>query len=521
MTTTLEAPGAAAGEKLYGSPYPRIATRPLRELTPATSLGFEAVEFAEEVLGVDLLEWQKNLLIASLELAEGSYTWDPEPRLRFKTVLILVARQNGKSFIASVRMLWRMFMWDNPHPTPTLVIGAAHKLGAAQEIWGLANEMVKQSPEMRPFIDKKNGGHIRSTNGDYETKFGEVGGEDLGSRWRCEAANDDGGRSYSADDLLFDELRQQRTWDPWTALKNTTNARFSSQVIAVSNAGEAKSVVLKDLRAAAIKQVDNPATQTAIFEWSAREGRSVWDRAGWAEANPSLGYLGDIESTLEDILESGVPEHKFRTENLCQWVTLATEGPFDPEKVAACLDDESEIAPDSPVTLAYDLSIDRKTGWLAVAGWRADGLPHVEVVARRAGSEWVVPTITEGLNFEPADVVVQQRGAPASSVVEHLVRAGVTPTPWPTTALGSSCGQLADRIESGKLRFRAQPALTVALAEAVKHQNGEVWFWDRGRSPVDVAPLCAVTFALWALERLEKTEAITAYDETYEGWWRE
>ena len=102
--------GVVAQAGIRGFQVPRIATTPLRELTPDTSLGFEAIEFATEVLGVDLLEWQKNLLIASLELAAGSFTWDEHPILRFKTVLILIARQNGKSFIASVRMLWRMFI---------------------------------------------------------------------------------------------------------------------------------------------------------------------------------------------------------------------------------------------------------------------------------------------------------------------------------------------------------------------------------------------------------------------------
>src|SRR5699024_10637288 len=66
-----------------------------------------------------------------------------------------------------------------------------------------------------------------------------------GSRYKCEAASDDAGRGLSVTDLAFDELRQQRDWDSWSALTNTTNARFSSQTIAVSNAGTDKSNVLR------------------------------------------------------------------------------------------------------------------------------------------------------------------------------------------------------------------------------------------------------------------------------------
>ncbi|MCG2991006.1 hypothetical protein, partial [Escherichia coli] len=81
----------------------------MRELTPETSLGFEAIE-AAKIAGRRLHPWQEWFLIHSLELALGSFTYDEFPKLRFKTVLLLVSRQNGKSFIMSTRLLWRMLM---------------------------------------------------------------------------------------------------------------------------------------------------------------------------------------------------------------------------------------------------------------------------------------------------------------------------------------------------------------------------------------------------------------------------
>lgn len=84
---------------MLGSRTPRVWTPPLRELKPdvldddgniiepATSLGFDVIEWARESLKVDLLPWQEWLLIHALELL-------PNGRLRFRTVLVLVARQN-------------------------------------------------------------------------------------------------------------------------------------------------------------------------------------------------------------------------------------------------------------------------------------------------------------------------------------------------------------------------------------------------------------------------------------------
>ena len=107
---------AVATAPLLGSQTPRLFTPPLRELTPASSLGFEAIRFADDVLGITLMPWQRWLLERMLEL-------NPDGTFRFRTVLIQVARQNGKSTLAQVLSLWRMFVDRSP-----LVIGTAQNL---------------------------------------------------------------------------------------------------------------------------------------------------------------------------------------------------------------------------------------------------------------------------------------------------------------------------------------------------------------------------------------------------------
>ena len=59
---------AASRPRRIGSEQPRIFTPPLRKLTPKTTLGFAAIEFAEDVCSVELYPWQKWLLIHALEL---------------------------------------------------------------------------------------------------------------------------------------------------------------------------------------------------------------------------------------------------------------------------------------------------------------------------------------------------------------------------------------------------------------------------------------------------------------------
>src|SRR5699024_11561135 len=86
--------------------------------------------------------------------------------------------------------------------------------------------------------------------------------------------------------------------------------------------------------------------------------------------------------------------------------------------------------------------------------------------------------------------------------------------------LTSSGGQFSDRVMDGTIRFREQESLRLALDDAVKKFLGEVWVWNRAKSPVDVAPLCAVTMALWGLEMLgaDGDVKVTAYGEGYGDW---
>lgn len=513
---------------LKGSTVPRLWTRPLRKLTPETSLGFEAIEFAERALGRTLHPWQKWFLVHSMELSPGSFVSDDVPQFRFETVLLLVARQNGKSYIMSTRLLWRMVAWDGPEEEPTLVLGTAHKLSLAEEILDLSHTALKNSPIRARLAQKSN------TNGNKFIKLTN------GARYKCEAASDDGGRGLSVTDLAFDELRQQREWSAWSAMTNTTNAITSSQTIAVSNAGEAKSEVLRSLRAKGIEEIQaweaaqakgteySPADPSlALFEYSAPDDCDIFDRKAWAMANPSLGYPhGPSEETLAARAAlvgkpgEGMPEHKFRTENLCQWVNVAEDSLFKEEDLIECLDPDSEPAQDSPIYISVDVAEGRRMSTISLASWRDDGLPHVEVMAQRPNTEWIPGFLAEKLLFEPAAVIVQGRGAPASSLIDYIEAAGTPVLKCEGTALTNAYAQFYDRVINHSVRWRDQPALTLALAEIQVKSMGDTFVFNRVKSPVDIAPACAAAFALWGLTSQKAPEKKTsAYAGDYEDWY--
>lgn len=518
--------------KLLGSEQPRIWTKPLRELTPATSLGFAVIEFAEEVLEIGLYPWQKWLLIHALELREDN-------SFRFRNVVVLVARQSGKSTLSQVLALWFIYVYGF-----NLVLGTAQDLDTAEEVWRGAVDLVTEVDEndepVRPELLERVK-RVVLNNGKYSLDVDppRVPGRKKAkaARYKIKAANRGAGRGLSGDLILLDELREHRNWDAWGAITKTTMARANAQVWALSNAGDASSIVLRYLRKMAHAALgdpdginaDDPAVipededdeygledddeTLAIFEWSAPPGCDVRDRNGWAQANPSLGY-GIQERTIASACKTD-PEWVFRTEVLCQWSDGTLDGPFPAGSWESGRDEASKRAPDAPVKACVDVSWNRGTSHIAVAARREDGLPHIEIVASRAGTDWVVPWFTDETKpHRKTWPVVIQKGSPAASLIEPLTEAGVNVVEWGGADVPTACGTFydlvapqsdddaddAEPLPSG-VRHRPQPVLDLAAATAVTRPLGDAWAWDRKKSPHDAAPLVAVTGALWELLR--------------------
>lgn len=495
------------GAVLYGSETPRVFTPPLRPLTPETSRGYECIEFAEDILGLHLYPWEKWLLIHALEVLEdGSF--------RFRTVVLLVARQNGKSTVMEVLALWRMYVDGAP-----LVIGTAQSLDVAEELWTATVEAAQQVPELGQLI-----AHVDRTNGKKALRLTS------GERYKVAAASRRGGRGLSGDLVLLDELREHQSWNAWAAVTKTTMARRFAQVWGASNAGDVASVVLRHLRMQAhlalgdpdginrdpvtgeipegIEPIENDAL--GIFEWSAAPGRQKWDRAGWAEANPSLGWL--ISERTIAAAAATDPDWVFRTEVLCQWFAGAVQGPFPAGSWEAGRDEASIIDAGSLLVAGVDVSWDRSVAYIVYAGYRPDGAPHVEVVASRAGTDWVVPWLTSPDRARRPDLVTWQvNGAPVSSLSDDLRGCGIEPVEWAGSDLARGTGLFYDLVRAGEERdgvpgtpgvwHRSQPALDVAALTAAAKPSGDAWLWDRAKSPADVAPLVAATAAVWALQR--------------------
>lgn len=173
----------------------------------------------------------------------------------------------------------------------------------------------------------------------------------------------------------------------------------------------------------------------------------------------------------------------------------------------------------SKVKACIDVSHDRTTTWVSFAGWRADGRPQVEVVAHRAGTDWVEDWLKDPKRADRIEAVTgQSKGAPVSGLMKDLKVAGL-PFPvedWGSDDLAGWTGAFYDLVSEGRmnddgelvgLRHLPQPALDLAAANTVFKPLGDRFVADRARSPVDAAPLVSAIGAIGLLTRREAEPA--------------
>jgi len=506
--------------KLYGYEEPRIFTPPLRELTPDTTLGFEVVAFAEQVLGMTLLPWQKWLFVHALEVIDNQ---DGSWMLRFRTVLVLIGRQNGKTTMGAVLSLFFLYALRTG-----LIIGTAQDLEQAEDTWSLCVDMAQGDPELKEQI-----AHVWYTNGSKRLQL--TGGRD----YRVKASTRKAGRGKSADLVLLDELREHQSFEAYAALSKTGIAKASALLWCMSNAGDGTSVVLRHLRTRAHAMIGDPDgvaksqseapapdglsdTALAIFEWSADPSLPITSTEAWRQANPSLGYTITERAIRSACADD--PEDVFKTECLCQWITAAVTPPFPVGAWEKGTDADSQIAPDSPLWWGVDVSDDRGKTSIAVCGRRADRKWHAELVEYRPGVGWLQQWFAERApKYRGMRVALQSKGAPVSAMADIIGAVdGVEIVPCQGADVAGWCGRLWDAVaacdeesdsDSVPILHRPQPALDLAANVASTKPMGDgAWAWDRRKSMEDISPLVAVTMAHGAATSVSK-EKRSAYED--------
>lgn len=515
-----------------GITEPRYGTPPKRELTPETSRGFACIAWAE-ALGIRLYPWQKLALIRALEL-------NPDGTYRFRVVLILVARQNGKTTLCKVLTLWRML-----EDQARLVVGTSTNMEYAREAWAATVDIAEERdlrrakaiacarfadqsdayPDededvVKQFLPKRERFVLSVKRGALDTSLTLANK----ARYKIASASRTGGRSLSVDLGLSDELREHRQkgeqdtgWEAWAALDGATTARPNSQIWGLSNAGDDGSVVLNTLRSAAIAFIEEGEGDdtTCLLEWSGEDNCDVWDRQQWAQANPALGYGGITEQTLAS--KANLPATVFRPEHLCQGVP-ALRAAIQQVHWSACLDKGSNLNRlRNRVALCLDVSPEFDHVALIAAAVDDQGFSRIDVLGAWSSIDEAfkpenIPAIARKVKAKKFGWFPDGPAAAAKPHMTALARKVRGIEELSGRDCSAACQGLAEQAKAAKLRHTGDPLLTAHVLGANKKLSGDGFrFVRRGAANVNGAYAAAgAVFLARSIPRPNRTGMVTA-----------
>jgi hypothetical protein len=503
---------AAEPEVVYGSTTPRLWTQPLVQgppgpcgcgcaLSPETSYGFDVEEFATNVLIRPLDPWQRWAAIHGGELL-------PDGRPRFLILLILVARQNGKTELLVILILFWLFVEDR-----RLVLGTSTNLDYAKESWEKAVELAESIDALAEDI-APNG--IRRANGEQVLRTIQR------ARYKIAASNRKGGRSLTIHRLVMDELREHGDWSAHDAAVPAMNAVFDAQAWLISNQGDDKAVVLDSLRKSALAFIETGEgdERLGLLEWSAPDGSRADSVPALQQANPNLGYRLELSNLLgvarRVMAAGGEALTGFLTEVLCMRVPILDPA-IDGEAWKACLSPGDMAGVRSRVALCFDVSIDGRHATLAAAAVLPDGRVRIEVVAswddmrkmRHEMRGWVRRVKPRRIGWFPSGpaaayaAVLDDSGQadwPPEGVEIEPIRQEV-----PAVAMG-----FAELVDAGDVAHSDDPLLNAQVAGTEKKHQGDAWvFVRRGTGH------CDATYAVGGAAHLARTLP----DEKPAGWY--
>jgi hypothetical protein len=451
---------------MQGNTKPRLYTRELRKLTRKTSKGYAVIDFAEK-LGISLMPWQRQALIRGLELRSksegGGY--------RFRTVLVLVARQNGKTTLLKVLSLWRLL-----EDGAKLVLGTSTNLDTARESWEGVVELSESSDEIAPRVTK-----VRRANGEQSLVF------DGGKRYKIAAANRRGGRGLSIDLGIADELREHASWDAWGALDGALTATPDPQLWALSNAGDDTSVVLNHLREQALGFIETGEGDDSLclLEWSAPDECDLEDRAGRAQANPALG-ITITEATLAS-KAAKLPPNVYRIEHLCQRVASLDDAiPSDAWR--SCHDPQSSLDGfRDRVALCLDASPDMRHITLVAAALGVDGRARIDVVGAWESPEDARNDLPTLLAEIKPRVFGWFPSGPAAGLAADLVALPKTQE-LRASEVAAACQGFAEQVTARRVIHNGDPLLMAQVTGVSRLYVGDGWrFVRKGAGHADAA----------------------------------
>jgi phage terminase large subunit-like protein len=462
----------AKKKPLIGAVKPRIHS----PLLKGASRIDEVAELAEKI-SMPLLPWQYLVL-------KDILTVDRQDMFTRKTSLILVARQSGKTHLARMRILAGLFLFGEKN----IIAMSSNRNMALDTFRNIANTI-----EDHPFLMQQVR-RIRYANGQESITLLN------GARYEIVAATRDGARGKTADLLYIDELREISE-DAFKAATPTTRARPNSQTLLTSNAGDAFSTVLNDLRSRAMEL---PSKTFGFYEYSApMEARQdIHNHKYWVMANPAIGHTVTLEAIEESIATNSI--ESTLTETLCMQIDSQVS-PWTFGSIEATSNSDLILPMGTMTVLAFDVSPSKRSGALVGAQITPEGKIGVGVIETYT-SEVAIDEIKMAsqinewaMKYRPVNIAYDKYAT--ASIAQRLTQSGHKLVDISGQSFYQACGELSDALSNLRLVHQGQPEWINSMNNAAMKTNDAGWRIVRRKSAGDVTAAIATAMCVHMLSK--------------------
>ena len=463
--------------KLIGATQPRLENVPLT----GTTLAHEVSDLADSI-EMPLMPWQKYVL-------EDMMVIDDEGGWKRRSNLLLIARQNGKTHLASMRIIWGLLNGER-------IIAMSSNRGMALDTFRNVAYIIERWDHLRVHLAHK----PRLANGSEMITFKN------GGRYEIVAATRDGSRGRTADLLFIDELREisEEGFKAATPLTRATNG----QSLFVSNAGDAFSTVLNNLRERALSY---PPETLGFYEYSANQFAKIDDRKEWTYANPALGYT-ITEETLEEAVGTSSIETT-KTEMLCVWID-SLQSPWPHGILEETSDNSVSISPEMPTIMAFDVAPSRRHASLVAGQILEDGRIAVGILQKWESQVAVddlkiAADIKEWTDKYRPRMVCYDKYA-TQSIADKLLSGGVMVGDVSGMQFYQACGDLLDGLVTHKVVHNGQAEWIQNMQNVAAKENDSAWRIVKRKSAGDISAAIGTAMVVHQLLKPQSTAKIYA-----------
>jgi phage terminase large subunit-like protein len=427
----------------------------------------EIIEMIERLNMEKLMPYQVWLLKDMMAV-------DKKNMYRRKTLLLLISRQNGKSFLGRVRVIWGLFYGDEKKH----IIMSSNRATALMTFREIA-WIIESTPELKAMTKA-----IRYANGGERIELLNGATLDIVSDTR------DSARGRTADFLWIDEIREISE-DGYKAAVPVTRARANAQTLLTSNAGDHFSSVLNSL---VERAKDYPPESFGYYEYSAPQYckiditlDSFW-RDAVAPSNPALGYTITRESIEEAIATN--PIEQTRTETLCQWID-SLQSPWPHGVLEDTSDSTLEMTAGAYTVFGFDTSPSKRNGSLVAGQILPDGRIGIGIIETYSSQVAIdelkmAASIKSWCDIYKPRLVCYDKYA-TQTIADRLANSGVVVEDVSGQQFYKACGDLLEGLVNARVVHNGQQELIQQMNNCAAKVNDSAWRIIKRKSAGDIS----------------------------------